>query len=117
MFRDSTMCTKSSRISGRLRTTQAFIALSSISESNSAPRTVSIVKIGKYEIRMFNGSSIWPGRTLASWLELFDHNAQLSVDSCSCREIDEALTGFDELLSQAESLNEACGPEEDDAQA
>jgi hypothetical protein len=66
---------------------------------------------------MFNGSSIWPGRTLASWLELFDHNAQLSVDSCSCREIDEALTGFDELLSQAESLNEACGPEEDDAQA
>jgi hypothetical protein len=117
MFRDSTMCTKSGRTSGRLRTTQAFIALSSISESSAAPRTISIVKIGKYEIRMFNGSSIWPGGTRASWLELFDHNAQLSVDSCSCREIDEALTGFDELVSQTERLNEARGPEEDDAQA
>jgi hypothetical protein len=117
MFRDSTMCTKPGRTSGRLRTTQAFIALSSISESSSVPRTISIVKIGKYEIRMFNGPPIWPGGTRASWLELFDHNAQLSVDSCSCREIDEALTGFDELVSQAERLNEACGPEEDDAQA
>jgi hypothetical protein len=111
------MCTKSGRTSGRLRTTQAFIALSSISESGSAPRTISIVKIGEYEIRMFNGSSIWPGGTRASWLELFDHNAQLSVDSCSCREIDEALTGFEGLLSQAERLNEAHGPEQDDAQA
>jgi hypothetical protein len=111
------MCTKSGRTSGWLRTTQAFIALSSISESGSAPRTISIVKIGEYEIRMFNGSSIWPGGTRASWLELFDHNAQLSVDSCSCREIDEALTGFEGLLSQAERLNEAHGPEQDDAQA
>ena len=98
------MCTKSSRTSGRLRITQAFIALSGISEGGSAPRTISIVKIGRYEIRMFSGSPRWPGGTRRSWIELFDHDAQLSVDSCGCREIEEALAGFDELVSQAEGL-------------
>jgi hypothetical protein len=64
---------------------------------------------------MFNGSPSWPGGTRLSWLELIDHEAQLSIDSCSCREIDEALAAFDELVLQAERLNE--GYEEDDAEA
>ena len=111
------MCTNSSRTSGRLRVTQAFIALSSISESSSAPRAISIVKIGRYEIRMFNGSPGWPGGMRLSWLELLDQDTRSSVDSCSCHEIDEALARFDELVLQAEAMNKAGGSEKDDAQA
>ena len=111
------MCTNSGRTSGRLRVTQAFIALSSISESSSAARTISIVTVGRFEIRMFNGSPGWPGGTRLTWLELLDQDNRSSVDSCSCHEIDEALAGFDELVSQAEAMNKAGGPENDDAQA
>jgi hypothetical protein len=49
------------------------------------------------------------------WIELFDHDAQVSVDSCSCREIDDAVAAFEALLAQAESLNETGRPEADDA--
>jgi hypothetical protein len=110
------MCTKSIQTSGRLRVTQAFIALSSIPGSSPAPRTLSIAMIGKCEIRMFNASSIQPGDAPPLWIELFDHDAQVSVDSCICREIDDAVAAFDELLSDAETLNEVCRPEAGDAQ-
>jgi hypothetical protein len=109
------MCTKSSRTSGRLRITQAFIALSSIPEASSAPRTISIVRIGEREIRMSSASPSRSGGAPMFWIELFDHDAQVSVDSCSCREIDDAVAAFEALLAQAESLNETGRPEADDA--
>jgi hypothetical protein len=110
------MRTKSGQTSGRLRLTQAFIALSSIPGSGPAPRTLSIAMIGKCEIRMFNASSSWPGDAPPLWIELFDHDAQISIDSRSCREIDDAMAAFDEWLSDAEILKELCRPEADDAQ-
>lgn len=110
------MCTKSSQTSGRLRVTQAFIALSSIAGSSPAPRTLSIATIGKCEIRMLNASSTWPGDAPPLWIELFDHDAQMSVDSSCCHEIDDAVAALDEWLSDAETLNEVRRPEADDAQ-
>lgn len=107
------MCTKSSRTSGRLRITQAFIALSSIPEVSSAPRTISIVRIGEREIRMSSALPSRSGGAPMLWLELFDH--EVSVDSCSCREIDDAVAAFEALLAQAECLNETGKPEADDA--
>jgi hypothetical protein len=104
------MCTKSSQTSGRLRVTQAFIALSSIPGSSPAPRTISIAMIGKCEIRMFNASSTRPGDAPPLWIELFDHDAQVSLDSYSCREIDDAVAAFEELRTDAETLNEVCSP-------
>ena len=95
------MCTKSSRVSGRLRVTQAYIALSDIPGSSPTPRTISVERIGTYEVRMFNGAPVNSGDAPLLWMELFDHDAQRSLDSCSLREIDDALSAFDELLARA----------------
>lgn len=95
------MCTKSSRTSGRLRVTQAYIALSDIPGSNPTPRTIVVERIGTYEIRMFNGSPTRSGDAPRLWMELFDHDAQGSLDSCSFHEIDDALSVFDELVARA----------------
>ena len=111
------MCTKLSRTSGRFRTTQAFIALSIIPEGGVASKTISIARIGGYEIRMFSGLPSWPGGVPLIWIELFDHGARLSLDSCGCHEIDDAMAGFDALVAQAENPNQSCGPETGDAQA
>ena len=110
------MCTKFSQMSGRLRTTQAFIALSRIREGAIVPKAISIARIGIYEIRMFSGSPSWPGGVPLLWIELFDHAARMSVDSCGCHEIDDAVAGFDSLVAQAENPDEAGGSEADDAQ-
>jgi hypothetical protein len=101
IFRDTSMCTKSNRTSSRLRITQAYIALSGIPGSSAAPKRISVERIGKYEIRMFNVSPTRSGDAPLLWMELFDHDAQRSLDSCSFREIDEALSAFDELVSRA----------------
>ena len=111
------MCTKFSRTSGKLRTTQAFIALSNIPEGDVASKTISIVRVGTYEIRMFSGQLSWPGGVPQIWIELFDHGARLSLDSCGCHEIDDAVAGFDALVAQAENPDQTCGPEAGDAQA
>jgi hypothetical protein len=110
------MCTKPSQASGRLRVTQAFIALSSIPGSSPVSRTLSIVITGNCEIRMFNALSTSPGDAPPLWIELFDHGDRVSVDGCGCREIDEAVAAFDEFLSDAEALDEARSAEANGAQ-
>jgi hypothetical protein len=59
---------------------------------------------------MFNASSTRPGDVPPLWIELFDHDAQMSLDSYICREIDDAVAAFDELRTDAETLNEVCRP-------
>ena len=98
------MCTISGDRGGRLRVAQAYIALLSIPESGSAPKTIPVARIGKYEIRMSNGSPVRFGDGSPVWIELFDHDALVSVDSCSCREIEDALAAFDHLVAQAQEL-------------
>jgi hypothetical protein len=65
---------------------------------------------------MFNDSSTWSGGAPPLWIELFDHSARVSVDGCSCRQIDEAVAAFDELLADAAALNEARRAEANGAQ-
>ena len=86
------------------------------SGSSSSPRSVSVAGMGRYEIRMFNSLPTRTGDAPLLWVELFDHDAQISVDSCACREIDDAVSAFDDLVSQVKNSGGLCRPEADDAQ-
>ena len=94
------MCAISNPTSGKLQMAQSFIALSSLAGSCSTPRSVSVAWIGRYEIRLFNSLSTRTGDAPLLWMELFDHDAQISVDGCICREIEDAISAFDDLVSQ-----------------
>ena len=110
------MCTTSGHRGGKLRITQAYIALLSIPESGSAARTISVARIGKCEILMFNGSPARSGDAPLLWMELFDHHAKMALDSFSFREIEEAMAGFDVLVARASDANVAGEPQSDDPQ-
>jgi hypothetical protein len=110
------MCEKFNPTSGRLRLAQAFIALSSATGSSSASRYVSVVRMGKYEIRMFDSSPASPGDAPRLWMELFDHDAKMSIDGCTCHGIDDAVSAFEMLVSQVKNSNGASGSEADDPQ-
>jgi len=109
------MCAECNPTSGRLRLVQAFIGLSSMPGNSSVSRHVSVARIGKYEIRMFSVFTTQSSEAPQLWMELFDHDAKISIDSSSCHEIDDTVAAFEAMVAQATNLNELRGPEADDA--
>jgi hypothetical protein len=83
-----------------LRITQGYIRLLCTPESAHGVRMISLQRIGACEIRMFDAAPATDDAPLF-WMELFDHDAASSVDSCSCYEITEAAAAFDDFISQA----------------
>ena len=86
---------------GELRISQAYIKLLSLPQNAQGARTISLERIGTFEILMFDISPDGATDTPLFWLELFDHEAKSSVDSCSCTEIAQAVTIFDDFVSLA----------------
>ena len=86
-----------------LRIARAYGQLSSAPE-NSSKVSVSVTRTGNYEIRMFR----WPETQSGAlfWLELFDHNTRMSIDSFQCHEMRDAVPAFEDLMSQAPDLND-----------
>ena len=85
-----------------LRIARAYGQLSSIPDDRSKV-SVSVARIGNYEIRMFR----WPDSQSGAvfWLELFAHNTRMSIDSFQCHEMRDAVPAFEDLMSQADYLN------------
>ena len=103
------MCKTFDETLGELRLTQAYIKLLSIAEKRTGTGMVSVARIGNYEIRIFESSQRGSDGEPPIWMELFDHDAQISVDSSRCREIEEALAVFRDFVAQANPCNEASG--------
>jgi hypothetical protein len=101
----------SDKMLSKLRIARAYVKLLCIPQGSSET-SVSLACIGNCEIRIFEGPQVtWDGMPLF-WLELFDHSARMSVDSFSCREIEDAVVVFEDFISQAGHLKEASGPDD-----
>jgi hypothetical protein len=99
----------------RLRIAQAYIRLLCV-PGGSSGASVSVVRIGRCEIRIFEGSETNADGMPLIWLELFDHGAKTSVDTFGCYEIDDAAGIFEDFILQAGLLNGAPGPDGSDTQ-
>jgi hypothetical protein len=79
-LRGSIVCKTPDSTFSKLRITRAYIKLLCIPEGDA--KMVSLVQIGNYEIRMLEASKADTADGPLFLLELFDHDAQSSVDSC-----------------------------------
>jgi hypothetical protein len=95
----SIVCRAPDKIFSQLRITRAYIRLLCIPESEHNARMVSLGRLGSYEIRIFEPLAAIPVSALF-WIELFDHDAQSSIDSCACRDIEEAVVRFDDFIAR-----------------
>jgi hypothetical protein len=86
---------------GELRITQTYLKLLGLPRNEHGARTISLERIGRHEVLMFDVSPDSATDAPLFWLELFDHEAKSSVDSCSCYEIAQAVTIFDDFISLA----------------
>jgi hypothetical protein len=82
-----------------LRITRAYIKLLCIPE-NQPDRMVSLGHFGNCEIRMVEASQTGATDVPLFLMELFDHDAQMSVDSCGCHSIKEAAAAFEDFISR-----------------
>jgi hypothetical protein len=110
-FQISTMTGSRDDTFSKLHITQAYIKLLCLPESEFGGRMISLERIGNYEIRIFEPSQTESDEAPLFWMELFDHDSQSSIDSCSCYEIEEAATAFESFILQAKRPGECCSPE------
>jgi hypothetical protein len=97
-FRGSIVCKIRDNTFSKLRITRAYIKLLCIPEGDA--RMVSLVQIGNYEVRMLDASKADTADGPLFLIELFDHDAQSSVDSRICDDIEEGVAAFEDLISQ-----------------
>jgi hypothetical protein len=67
---------------------------------------VTLVRLGSFEVRLIRPLSVPPATSVRLWLELFDHDRQLSIDSVGDRVIEDALIAADEFIARATKLSE-----------
>jgi hypothetical protein len=80
----------------KLRITRAYIKLLCIPEG--ATKMVSLARLGNYEVRMLEISQNDSDAAPLFSIELFDHDAQSPLDSCSCYGIDEGVAAFRDFI-------------------
>jgi hypothetical protein len=81
----------------KLRITRAYIKLLCIPEG--AAKIVLLARLGNCEVRMLESSQDDSDAAPLFLIELFDHDAQLPVDSRSCCSIDEGAAAFQDFIS------------------
>jgi hypothetical protein len=75
-------------------------------EERSDQRTVSLVRHGPYELRLMELSRKLKTETERLWLELFDHDHQLTIDSYGGRTLVNITAAAKSLCSNAKELNQ-----------
>jgi hypothetical protein len=68
-----------------------------------------IAWIGPFEVRLFEMPSVNSREGLNLWVELYDRDLRVSVDSCKCSDLDEAMDAAQLLITQAGRLNDELG--------
>lgn len=85
-----------------LRISRAYVSLLSRPEDDAA--AISLAWIGDCEIRMHAAPPTGAGKQPLFIVDIFDHDAQLFIDSRACHTVAEGAIAFDEFLRMAEPV-------------
>ena len=87
-----------------LRISRAYVSLLARPEGSDS-RAISLAWIGDFEIRMHAAVPSGAAEQPLFIVDIFDHDAQLSIDSRACHTVAEGAVAFDEFLHTAEPPN------------
>src|SRR3954447_4088477 len=85
-----------------LRVSRAYVSLLSRPDGDAA--AISLAWIGDYEIRMHAAPPTSAAKQPLFVVDVFDHDAQLFIDSRACYTVAEGAVAFDEFLRMAEPV-------------
>ncbi len=86
--------------------TQAYVQLLDASRDEHNWRTVSLAKCFNYEVRLIERLPVVDAEVPCLWVELYAADAQTSIDSCGCDDVEAAVVAAECLISQARELDQ-----------
>jgi len=91
-----------------LRITRAYMRLLFIVPDKHGSKTVSLARIGDYEVSLVEFAQLWLADFPPLWLELYAHDIAAAIDSCRCRDFVEMVSVAKLLILRAKALNDEC---------
>jgi hypothetical protein len=85
----------------------AYVDLALAPKNESGDRTVSVARFGAFEVRLVELGARPKMGGADFWIELFRHDAQSSLDSYRCQDLDEGELITSCLISHAKELHES----------
>ena len=83
------------------RITESYASLFLTSKQDDGSRHAAIAMMGAFEVRLLELSSVNSPEELELWVELYDRDLQVGVNSCKCGDLDEAIDAAQLLTAQA----------------
>jgi hypothetical protein len=83
------------------RVTEAYANLFLTPKQDDGSRYSAIARIGAFEVRLLELPSVNSPEGLGLWVELYDRDLRVGVDSYKCGDLDEAIDAAQLLAAQA----------------
>ena len=83
------------------RVTETYASLFFKPKQDDGSRHSVIARIGAFEVRLLELLSVDSPEELALWVELYDRDLRVGVDSCKCSDLEEAIDAAQFLAAQA----------------
>ena len=78
-------------------------------QNEDGSRTMPVARFDTFEVRLIEFADCNRRDSLDLWIELYRHDTQSSIDSCRCRDLEEAQNFGEYLISEARVLFESNG--------
>jgi hypothetical protein len=89
-----------------LTITRAYVRLFFASPNEDGSKTVSLARIGKYEVLLVEFAQPWLADSPPLWLELYAHDIDAAIDSCCCQDFEEMVYAAKQLILHAKEMND-----------
>jgi hypothetical protein len=88
----------------------SYVQLARVPWDKNKSRMASLTKHDDYEVRLVELLQVEAGNIPLLWIELYDRNGRISVDSQGCGDLGAAVLAAERAISQARRLaEEKCG--------
>jgi hypothetical protein len=91
------------------RVTESYASLFLTSKHDDGSRHAAIARIGAFEVRLLEMPSVNSPEQASLWVELYDRDLRVGVDSYKCSDVDEAIDAAQLLMAHATRLNNEAG--------
>ena len=91
------------------RVTESYASLFLTSKHDHGSRHAAIARIGAFEVRLLEMPSVNSPEEASLWVELYDRDLRVGVDSNKCSDLDEAIDAAYLLMAHATRLSNEAG--------
>jgi hypothetical protein len=97
---------RTSRIELEALLLDAYTRLNLVPPNAGGSSAVTLMRLGSFEVRLIQPLNVPGTKAGVFWIELFDHDRQLSIDSIGDCAMDDAVIAAEDFIARATKLNE-----------